>query len=137
MLIFLYLVGILDYLHIVCSKFISIELEESLGNLGETCQLRLFINILFTFFFFKKTLWKTHEKPPIAYHKAKQNPKSKGLVVIQAFDEYLIQSKSEKSQVKKTKYHVRISYLWKHSLARPKNIMRYRIPIFSICRNPC
>lgn len=53
---FPYLIGVLDYLHIVRSEFICIELEQSLGDLGETCQLRFFINILFTFFFFKKSL---------------------------------------------------------------------------------
>jgi len=63
--IFSYLIGVLDYLHIVCSEFICIELEQSLRNLRETCQLRLFINILFAFFFFKKSLQKTYSEPPI------------------------------------------------------------------------
>lgn len=62
---FPYLIGVLDYLHIVCSEFICVELEQSLGNLGETSQLGFFINILFTFFFFKKTLWKTYSELPV------------------------------------------------------------------------
>lgn len=65
MLIFPYLVGVLDDLHIVRSEFICVEFEQSLGDLRETCQLWLFINILLAFFLLKKSLWKTHKEPLI------------------------------------------------------------------------
>jgi hypothetical protein len=60
--LFTYLVGILNYFHIVCSKFVCIELEKPLGDLREPCQLRLFVDILFTFLLLKESLGETHRK---------------------------------------------------------------------------